>query len=161
MCRLSGNSGSLNLLEPSGPVQGLLYLYLLAYILVIQYIKWNMTVAFSTEGQCVNTCVQHPFFLQSTLVVWIVKIHIYFTSVPKLKTSTKSNCKSECYKDVFLSNLINTQKPSEWLQWLVWHFLQLYLGYHSELDTCSYELFFLTMADYPPKYWPFLLNHSV
>jgi hypothetical protein len=28
MCQLSTNSGSLNLLEPSRPVQGLLYLYL-------------------------------------------------------------------------------------------------------------------------------------
>jgi hypothetical protein len=31
MCRLSKIPGSLNLLEPTGPVQGLLYLYLLLF----------------------------------------------------------------------------------------------------------------------------------
>ena len=40
---------------------------------------------------------------------------------------------------------------------------QLYLDNHSELDTHSYGLLFLTMSEIisTPNYWPFLLNYLV
>jgi len=58
----------------------------------------------------------------------------------------------------FTSNPRSSSNPQTEVQrsWF-WRFKQLYLGTYSELDTCSYELFFFSQYRYchPQKYWPF------